>query len=364
MRRSRSLRTAALWFCVYAALAPTAFAGQEPATQSPETAPAPQEQPATPGPGPEVDAATMLLQQYTDPLGRFGIVAPAHWGRLPSPSPDEVVFESDTGDSMRISVQPLKVDPHAFASAYVDTYLKVLAQTFTNVKFIGQRDVTLNFRVASDFVFSAEYSDAPVTCHQVVLLGGDKVLYITFAAFGRLRSQSETLFATSIQSLWVSAAFGGATTASVTDPNAPSYVLAIPEGWVDQGPGDGTSHMFRPPNARQTAAYISTRVTKLPDTEVHKTVDDGFVAAFGDTVKAQHPEDMFELRQTRKLFLGGEPAVRYDFNYVSNIGIRRALLVLCVRKGYLVGITCDAADQSYAMYDQAFEGLVAGFRFK
>src|SRR6185369_15575167 len=169
------------------------------------------------------------------------------------------------------------------AGAYVDTYLKVLAQSFADVRFIGQREVSLNFRKATDYVFSARLGDTPAILHQVVLLGLDRVLYMTFVGFGRTRTAAEAQFRGAVESLWVSAAFGGSTTASLADPNAPAYVLAIPEGWVDQGPGDGSSHMFRPPNSRQTAAFISTRAAKLPTAEPLKTVDDGFIAAYAES---------------------------------------------------------------------------------
>jgi hypothetical protein len=377
MNRHSWILRVLLGLSIASALVPVALAQQQPQQAPPPAsppagapgsaaggAPAATDVQSVPHVDPEIDAATMPLQQYVDSAGRFGLVAPARWGRLPSASPDEVVFESDSGDNLRVSVAPLKVDPKAFSAAYVDTYLKVLSQSFSNVKFIGQRDVTVNFRKATDYVFSAEYGDTPVTCHQVVLFGADKVLYLTFAGFGKLRSQTEQLFETSLQSLWVSTGFGGATTASVVDPNAPAYVLAIPEGWVDQGPGDGTSHMFRPPSSRVTSAFISTRVTKIAPDDQHKAVDDAFLAAYAETLRGQHPENTFDLRQTRKIFLGGEPAVRYDFGYISNYGIRRAVLVLCVRKGYLVGISCDSADQSYPIYEQAFESLVTTFKFK
>src|SRR5256885_2231935 len=83
--------------------------------------------------------------------GRFGFVAPAQWGRLPGSSPDEVAFQDDIGDNIRVSIAPLKVDPKAFLSAYVDAYLKVLSQAFTDVKYIGERDVQVSFRKATDF---------------------------------------------------------------------------------------------------------------------------------------------------------------------------------------------------------------------
>jgi hypothetical protein len=332
--------------------APPAPAESDPAAQ------------AAPQPQPDADAASMPLQQYTDPAGRFGFVAPAQWGRLPSASADEVTFQSDNGDNIRVSVSALKVDPKAFASAYVDTYMKVLGQAFTDVKYIGQRNVEVSYRKATDYVFSAQYGSSPVTCHQVVLLGADKVLYVTFAGFGGTRAHSEHLFQTALHSLWVSPSFGGATTAGVSDPNAPAYVMAIPEGWMDQGSQDGNSHMFRPAGARPTSAFVSTRVEKIPPGDRLSAVDDAFVAAYAESIRGRHPQNTFELRSTRRIFLGGEHAVRYDYGYVSNYGIRRAILVLCVRKGYLVGISCDSAEQSYGLYEQAFEGLVAGFKFK
>jgi hypothetical protein len=313
---------------------------------------------------PDIDAASMPLQQYADPSGRFGFVAPAKWGRLPSATGDEVVFQGDSGDSLRVSVMPLTVDSKLFLSAYVDTYLKVLSQTFTNVKFLGQRELEISFRKATDFVFTAEYQGSPVLCHQLVVLGGDKVLYVTFAGFGSSRTQSEQLFQTSLLTLWLGPGFGGATTAGISDPNAPAFVISIPEGWVDQGAGDGNSHMFRPAGARPTSAYISMRVTKLDPNDAFSAADDSIVATYTELVRRQHPPDGFEIHGTRKIFLGGEPAVRFDYGYISNYGIRRSILTLCVRKGYLVAVSCDAAQQSFGIYERVFEGLVSGFRFK
>jgi hypothetical protein len=357
-----------LWVCTAVLPTPLVLAQQdgasapEPAATDPQT-PAPAPEPAA-APPLDIEAASMPLQQYTDPDGRFGFAAPAQWGRLPSTSADEVVFQDDAGNNIRVSVAPLKVDGKAFSGAYVDTYLKVLAQTFSDVKFLGQRTVEISFRKATDYVFSAVYGSSPVTCHQVVLLGGDKVLYVTFAGFGSNRTHAEQLFQTALLSMWVGSGFGGATSASVSDPNAPAYVLAVPEGWIDTGVDDGNSHMFRPPSSRPTSAFVSTRVTKVRADSPFKSVDDGFVAAYAETVRAQHPPNAFEMRQTRKIFLGGEPAVRYDYVYVSDYGIRRAIMILCIRKDYLIGVSCDAADQSFPLYEQAFETLVAGFKFK
>jgi hypothetical protein len=338
---------------------------QEP-SQEPEPA-APAEDPAAepvPVAQPDVDATSMPLQQYADPAGRFGFVAPARWGRLPSGTADEVVFQSDGGDSLRVSIEPLRVDARSFLNAYVDTYLKVLAQSFTNVKFLGQRNLEISFRKASDFVFTAEYNGTPVLCHQVVVLGGDKVLYATFAGFGGNRTQSEQLFQTSLLTFWLGPGFGGNTTAGIADPNAPAFVVSIPEGWLDHDDGDGNTYMFRPAGARPTSAYISMRVTKLAPTDAFSPADDAFVTAYSELVRSQHPTDGFEMRQTQKIFLGGEPGVRYDYGYISNYGVRRAILTLCVRKGYVVAISCDAAEQSFGLYERTFEGLVAGFKFK
>jgi hypothetical protein len=352
---------------VWLALAPAVFAAPALAAQDAAQTPVAPDPTAPAGATdtpPDYDATSMPLQQYNDPEGRFGLVAPVRWGRLPSASRDEVVFQSDDGDNLRVSVAPLKVDPKSFSSAYVDTYLKVLAQTFSDVKYLGEREVTVSFHKATDYVFSATYGNASVICHQVVLLGGDKVLYMTFAGFGRSRSQAEQLFQTALLSLWVGPGFGGATAAGVADPNAPAYVLAIPEGWMDQGEGDANSHVFRPPGARRTSAFVSTRVTKLGPNDALTKVDDAFVATYAATLRDSHPENAFEMKQTRTLFLGGETAVRYDYGYISNYGVRRAILVLCVHKGYVVAISCDSADTSFGRYEPAFESLVTGLKFK
>ncbi len=364
MKQRSQFREALLSICVV--LLVGAFG---PGTLAQQDGAAPPDVPASMNGGgpsikPDIDAGSMLLQQYTDPAGRFGFVAPATWGRLPSPTNDEVVFQNDSGDSIRVSVEPLKVDPKAFANAYVDTYLKVLAQTFTNVKFVGQRNVDINYRKATDYVFTAQYGQSAVTCHQVVLLGGDKVLYVTFAGFGALRAQSEQLFHTSLVSLWLHPTFAGITSATILDPNAPAYVIAIPEGWVDQSSLDGNSHTFRPPGSRPTSPYVGTRVTKLGPELPFSVVDDAFVAKYQEIIRGRYPTDGFEMRQARKIFLGGAQAVRFDYAYISNLGIRRSILLLCIQKGYLLAISCDAPDQSFPMFEQAYEHLVAGFKFK
>lgn len=347
---------------------------QEPAPAPPETATqAPEATPTTPPPAAqdrpadnraEFDAATMPLLQYSDPIGRYGFTAPAQWGQLPGPSQDEVVFQSESGDSIRVSISPLQVDAKAFQSAYVDTYLKVLQQSFDHVRYVGARSVEISGRKATDYVFSANFGYSPAVLHQVVLLGNKEVLYITFAGFGLSRIVSEQLFQTALLSFWVSPGFGGAATAGLADPDAPAFVIAVPEGWVDQGGVDGNSHMFRPRGSRPTSAYISTRVTKLDPNSPYASINDAFVTAYADGLKAQHPQGTFEMKAITRIFLGKEAAVRYDYGYISNYGIRRAITVLTVRKGYLVGVTCDAVDQAFSLFNGVFENLVSSLRFK
>jgi hypothetical protein len=307
---------------------------------------------------------TMPLQRFRDPGDRYSFAAPAQWGRLPSETNDEVVFQNEVGDNIRISVAPLSVETKKFLAAYVDAYMKILSQTFADVRFLGQRPVLLSGADATDYVFSAAHKGIPVVCHQVVLLRGQSVLYVTFAGYGNGRRTSEVLFQTSLLSFWLSPSFGGgASTATLADPNAPAFVLPIPDGWEDEVQADGNIHMFRPPNPRPTSAFIHAQVAKAPSEKFTK-VDDAFVAEYAQFLKRAYPADFFELKLTRRVFLGGEAAVRFDYVYVSNTGIRRAILAVCPRGGYVVGIACDSAEQGYAVYERAFENLLANFKFK
>lgn len=313
---------------------------------------------------PNVEAAVLPLQQYIDPAGRFGFVVPSNWGRAASEGADEIIFQNDRGDSVRVTIAPLTVDPKAFASAYVETYLKVLSQSLNDVRFVGQRPIDLGRQKATDYVFTATFNETPVTCRQVVVVGSTSVLYITFAGFGQLRTQSEQLFQSSLLTLWINPSFGGPVSKGTADPDAPAYTIAIPEGWTDQGDVDGNSHVFRPPGARPTSAFISTRVTKLAKDSTLVSIDDQFVASYTDSLRQQFPEKAFELRQTRKFFLDGAPAVRFDYGYISNYGVRRALLVVAIRNGYLVGLSCDSVEQAHPIYEKTFEGLVTNFKFR
>lgn len=313
---------------------------------------------------PDLDASSEPLVQYSDPAGRFSFVIPALWTRRDGESPDEVAFQSDEGDSIRVSVEPLAVSTKAFESAYVDTYLKVLAQSFTNVKFVGQRPFEINYRKAVDYTFTGLYGTSPVVCHQIVVFCGDKVLYVTFAGFGSNRSHAEQLFTTSLVSFWLSPTFGGPSSVGVGDPNAPPFVIAIPEGWRDEGAPDANTHIFRPLGARRTSAFISTRVAKLEKDSKLQTIDDTFVSTYSETLRKQHPPEAYQLYQTRKIFAGNEVAVRYDYGYVSNYGIRRAILLLSIHDGYIVAVACDAPEQTFVSYQKVFEALVTGFRFK
>lgn len=312
----------------------------------------------------DLDALAVPLQQYTDPENRFSFVVPANWGRLATSTSDEVTFQGPTGDSMRISIAPMQVDRAAFEKSYVDTYMKVLGQSFEDVKYIGSRTIEINKRPAVDHVFAANYRGALVTCHQVLVFAPERVLYITFAGYGRMRETSEQLFLTSLSTFWINPALASVATTKLADPNAPSFVLAIPEGWVEDQKPDGNSYIFRPPNARATSAFISARVTKIDGSYAFKTVDDDFLAAYAKTLVASFPPETLEMRAVRRVTLGGEPAARYDYAYISNLGVRRGILVMCLRDGYIVGISCDAVEQGYPVYEGAFENLVTGFRFK
>ena len=57
----------------------------------------------------------------------------------------------------------------------------------------------------------------------------------------------------------------GLANVGLTDPNAPAFVLPLPEGWVEDQKPDGNSFIFRPPNSRPMSAFISARVTKIGD---------------------------------------------------------------------------------------------------
>lgn len=321
--------------------------------------------PASAGAGrTDVEPVALPLQQYSDPAGRFGFVVPAMWGRSASENVDEIIFQNDRGDNVRITVAPLTVDAKAFSSAYVDTYLKVLSQSLTNVRFVGQRQIDIGRHKGTDYVFTAEFNDTPVTCRQVVVIGTTSVLYITFAGFGQLRTQAEQLFQASLLTFWISPSFGGPISVGTADPNAPAYTIAIPEGWTDEANPDGNSHMFRPPGARPSSAYISTRVTKIaPDSKLGE-IDDTFVTAYRVSLRKQYPENSMEIRQTRRIFVGGAPAVRYDYGYISNYGIRRAIMVLAVKNGYLIGLACDSVEQAYPIYEKSFENLITTFKFR
>lgn len=332
----------------------------------PQEAPAP-EQPADAESKPaasDLDDMSIPLQQYKDPDGRYSFAAPVNWGRLATSSRDEVTFQGPTGDNIRISVAPLAVDKQAFARTYVDDYMKVLAQTFADVKYVGERRIELSRRPAVDHVFTATYRGAPVTCHQVLLLGNDKVLYVTFAGFGRTRAQSEQLFLTALASFWVSPSLGMTSMSGLEDPNAPGFVIAIPEGWVEHEKPNGNSYVFRPPNSRPTSAFVGASVTKAAPGYPFSAVDDAFLAAYAQQIVATHPPETVEMRAMRRVTLGGEPAARYDYVYLSNLGVRRAVVVMCLRNGYIVGVNCDAVEQGYSVYEQAFESLVSSFRFK
>jgi hypothetical protein len=305
-------------------------------------------------------------QQYSDPQGRFSFTAPLQWARLGDENPDEVTFQSGSGDSMRVTVAPLKVDPQAFLTAYVDTYLGVLAQSFTEVKYLGQRDLAINNRKAVDFVFSARYGNAPVTCHQVVLIEGDNVLYVTFAGFGRGRDLAEQLFLSSLLTFWINPTFGGKSPAPAAAQNgAPVFTIAIPEGWGEQPNSPSGSRQFRPPGGRATSASITT-FTGIPSKESpFAAINEPFVQAYTTRLRNLYGPGLSEIQRTSRTTLDGEPAVRFDYAYVSyDLGARKVALVICLREGYLVGVACEAAESGFAVYEKAFENVFSSFKFK
>src|SRR5215218_8199964 len=94
------------------ALLPHAPAGARQQSPAPENDQAPAETgqaPADARPNDAQSAAddpfltSMPLQRFRDAADRFSFAAPAQWGRLASPSPDEVVFQNDVGDNIRVS---------------------------------------------------------------------------------------------------------------------------------------------------------------------------------------------------------------------------------------------------------------------
>jgi hypothetical protein len=318
------------------------------------------------GSNPNFNSLVVGAQQYSDPNGRFSFSAPQNWGRLADNDPEEVTFQSETGDSMRVTVVPLKVEAQAFMAAYVDTYLAVLSQSLTDVKYLGRRDVIINNRTAADFVFSARYGSAPVTCHQVVLVEGDRVLYVTFAGYGRGRDLAEQLFLSSLLTFWVNPTFGGKgpAPASVGQTGAPAFTVAIPEGWGEYpNPQDG-SRQFRPPGARETSAAITTFANKTQPNDPLTTITDAFVATYSARLRSLYGPGLCEIRRTERTTLDGESAVRFHYVYVANIGTRRATIALCARGGYIIGVACDAAESGFPLYEKAFESVYTSFKFK
>lgn len=319
---------------------------------------------ATPAQDPAGFQQPIVAQSYKDPRGRFGFSAPPGWFQVADKDPDEVTFQNKRGDNMRITISPLEVPQSDFLAAYVDTYLEVLALTFTDVKFHGQRETIVAGREAHDFTFSAVLGTSPVTCRQVLVFGGDSVLYATFAGFGASREASEQLFNLSVHTLWVAASFGGASAAvSPTSAGDWPFDFQLPGGWIEyRAPADGT-HIFRPANARLMSPMI-TAFANTPSPGLPTQVDDAFVKIYADRVCEYYKPAFCQIRTSKATKLGGEPAVRFDYVFAADTNTRRVSLVLAMHNGHLVGIACEAADAAYPNFERAFEAALASFRFK
>jgi hypothetical protein len=306
----------------------------------------------------------IAAQVYKDPRGRFGLTAPAGWARLADSSPDEVTFQNNRGDNIRVTISPLKVSMEAFLANYVDTYLEVLAQSFTDVKFLGERTTVVASREASDFTFSAVYGTTPVLCRQVLIFGSDHVLYLTFAGYGSEREIAEQLFHIALLTLWVDPAFGGLSIAKPpSEMGEWPFDLQLPGGWTEyQAPAGGT-RIFRPANARPMSAMITTFVNK-PSKGLPETVDDQFVKIYAERVCAYYSPAPCQITKTSRTTLGGAPAVRFDYQFAAETNMRRVALVLAMHKGQVVGVACEAAETAYPTYDKAFETSIASLRFK
>lgn len=342
--------------------APTqdASASQPPAQQ-------PQDQASDGSFGPIGDpglTSDFAKQRYRDAQNRFGFVPPPNWGRLPSKSADEIVFQSDLGDNISVAIDDLKVDRDKLLATLPDTYLNILSEAFEDVRYLGQRTIKLSGADATDFVYTGVYKNIPVSCHQVVLTGNKKVLYITFAGYGAGRQSAEQYFFASLLTFWVSPAFTRPTVTASADPSAPAFTLPIPEEWVEQPQSDPSLHVFRPPGARPTSASITTRILKPAPGDHFVTVDSSFIDTWKERLRASFAEGTFSLSVISPLMLGGEPGVKFDYVVITNEGTRRVYLALAMHKDYVVGIACEAAQQGFPIYEKAFDRTLSEFKFQ
>jgi len=313
---------------------------------------------STPG---YVGSLNLNAQTYVDPQSRFSFTAPLGWGRLPGAGSDEVTFQSDTGDNMRVTVAPLQVTPKAFLDAYVDTYLAVLAQTFTDVKFVGQRQITVGNLKATDHIFTGYFRSSPVLCHQIVVFTSGNVVYITFAGFGANRETAEQFFLSSVLTLSFDSRFIGQASVML---EGPAFVFPVPEGWTEQSGARDGSRTYRPESGRRTSPLIRVFTHKQGASEA-QVADNAFVQAYTEKIRGMFKPGMSEIQRTTTTRLGDNTAVRYDMTYVSEEGgIRRVILVLTIRDSYLIGISCDAADSGFTIYQTLFENAISGFKFQ
>lgn len=302
-------------------------------------------------------------QSYDDPKGRFSFTAPANWARLADDSPDEVTFQAATGSNIRVAVAPLRGDRKSFLENYVDTYLQVLTGTFTNPKFEGMRTVTLAGREVNDYRFSATYGSSPVTCRQLVVLGGDEVLYVTFAGYGASRDEAESLFTASLLSFWISPSFGASRSSVSSVPGLPTLIFPVPEGWIGRLEANG-SNVFRPEGARPTSPMIASFVSRVESGGKLSAINADFIQTYSERLRGMYAEGTFELLAATQTTMGGLPAVRYDFAYISQAGMRRGILGLCVKDGFVIGVSCDCAETAYRIFKDAFDRVYSSFRFK
>jgi hypothetical protein len=313
---------------------------------------------STPG---YVGTLSLNAQTYTDPQNRFTFTAPQRWGRLPSANPDEVTFQSDSGDNIRVTVAPLKVAPKAFLDAYVDTYLAVLAQTFTSVKFVGQRPISVGNRQATDFIFTGYYNSSPVLCHQIIVLTAGNVVYITFAGFGANRETAEQFFLSSVLSFALDPTFVGQASVAL---EGPPFTFPLPDGWTEQSAAKDGSRTYRPGTARRMSPLI--RVFTFKQTaDIPSDLNAAFVQSYAERIRGMFRPGMCEIQRSMPSKLGNSSAVRYDLTYISEEGgLRRVILVLGLHDGYMVGISCDAAESGFDLYHPSFENAIAGFKFQ
>lgn len=308
-----------------------------------------------------VGSVSLNPQTFVDPQNRFSFTAPPRWGRLPGTNPEEVTFQSDSGDNLRVTVAPLQVAPKAFLDAYVDTYLSVLAQTFTEVKFVGQRQINVGNIQATDHIFTGYFRSSPVLCHQIVVLTAGNVVYITFAGFGSNREAAEQFFLSSVLTFSFDPRFLGQTSITI---DGPPFSFPIPDGWSEQSDTRDGSRTYRPGSARRTSPLIRIFVHKQGDAEAQEA-NNAFVQAYTEKIRGMFKPGMCEIQRTSTTRLGDSTAARFDMSYVSEEGgMRRVILVLTIRDGYLVGVSCDSAESGFPLYQTSFENAISGFKFQ